>query len=146
MLHKLVEFNVPTEDLLNIYVLYIRSVLEQSCQVWHSSLTAENITDLERVQKNSLKIILGRKYISYENALKITGIQSLFERREGLCLKFAKACLKNSQVKDIFPVNAPNTDMTTRNREKYTVTFARSERLRTSAVPHMQRLLNGSSN
>ena len=39
MLHKLVEFNVPVEDLITIYILYIRSVLEQSCQVWHSSLT-----------------------------------------------------------------------------------------------------------
>ena len=30
MLPKLVEFNVPVEDLLTIYILYIRSVLEQS--------------------------------------------------------------------------------------------------------------------
>ena len=51
MLHKLVEFNVPVEDLLTIYILYIRSVLEQSCQMWHSSLTFENLTDIERVQK-----------------------------------------------------------------------------------------------
>ena len=39
MLHKLVEFHVPTEDLVNIFILYIRSILEQSCQVWHSNLT-----------------------------------------------------------------------------------------------------------
>ena len=52
MLHKLVDFNVPVEDLITIYILYIRSVLEQSCQVWHSRLTFENLTDLERVQKN----------------------------------------------------------------------------------------------
>ena len=58
MLHKLVEFNVPVEDLITIYILYIRSDLEQSCQVWHSSLTFENRTDIERVQKNALKIIL----------------------------------------------------------------------------------------
>ena len=42
LLHKLVTFGVPKEDLVNIYILYIRSILEQSCQVWHSSLTLEN--------------------------------------------------------------------------------------------------------
>ena len=51
LLHKLLEFSVPTEDLITIYVLYIRSILEQSCQVWHSSLTLENTTDLERIKK-----------------------------------------------------------------------------------------------
>ena len=51
LLHKLVEFSIPHEDLVTIYVLYIRSILEQLCQVWHSGLTLENLTDLERVQK-----------------------------------------------------------------------------------------------
>ena len=62
ILHKLVEFGIPIEDLVTIYVLYIRSILEQSCQVWHSSLSLENLQDLERVQKNALKIILQDEY------------------------------------------------------------------------------------
>ena len=94
LLHKLVQFNVPLEDLLNIYVLYVRSILEQSCQVWHSSLTLENFQDLERVQKNALRIILQEDYISYSHALNMTGLSTLFVRRELLCLRFAKSCLK----------------------------------------------------
>ena len=39
ILRKLKAFQVPTDDLINIYVLYIRSRLEQSAVVWHSSLT-----------------------------------------------------------------------------------------------------------
>ena len=39
ILHKLCQFDVPVEDLINIYILYIRSVLEQSATVWHSSIT-----------------------------------------------------------------------------------------------------------
>ena len=31
LLHKLVDFGVPQDDLTNIYVLYIRSILEHSC-------------------------------------------------------------------------------------------------------------------
>ena len=81
ILHKLVEFDVPVEDLVTIYVLYIRSILEQSCHVWHSSLTLEITTDLERVQKNSLKIILQQEYSTYEKALEHLNIDSLYNRR-----------------------------------------------------------------
>ena len=62
MLHKLVEFNVHVDDLLTIFILYNRSVLEQLCQVWHSNLTFENLTDIEKVQKNALHIILNEDY------------------------------------------------------------------------------------
>ena len=72
LLHKLVDFGVPEDDLVNIYILYVRSILEQSCQVWHSSLTLQNFQDLECVQKNALKIILQEDYLSYSNALTIT--------------------------------------------------------------------------
>ena len=30
LLHKMVDFGVPTDDLVNIYILYVRSILEQS--------------------------------------------------------------------------------------------------------------------
>ena len=58
LLQKLVDLSIDQEDLVHIYILYIRSILEQSSQVWHSALTLENFHDLERVQKNALRIIL----------------------------------------------------------------------------------------
>ena len=142
MLHKLVEFNIPRQDLITIYILYIRSVLEQSCQVWHSSLSFENLTDLERVKKNALKIILKGDYVSYEHALETVDLECLVERRDKLCLKFAKACLKNENVKNMFPLNDIPYHVDTREREAYKVTMARTERLNKSSVPYMQRLLN----
>ena len=51
LLRKVAEFTNSIEDKRDIYMLYIRSILEQSCVVWHSSLTEENVLDLERVQK-----------------------------------------------------------------------------------------------
>ena len=144
LLHKLVSFSVPRDDLLNIYILYIRSILEQSCQVWHSSLTLDNFNNLERVQKNALKIILQDEYVSYSHALTISGLSPLFERRSNLCLRFAKSCVRNNQTKDMFPLNpVVNTySLETRFREKYQVTHARTERLKNSSIPYMQRLLN----
>ena len=55
--------------MLVVYFLYIRSILEQSCVIWHSTLTEEDRMSLERVQKNALRNILKEKYETYENAL-----------------------------------------------------------------------------
>ena len=145
ILHKLVEFSVPVDDLITIYIMYIRSILEQSCQVWHSSLTFDNLTDLERVQKNALRIILKEDYISYKNALEQVSLESLVERRENLCLRFAKKCLKTEEVANMFPLNDASCIMDTRKRETYKVTMAHTERLKKSAIPYMQRLLNANA-
>ena len=51
LLRKVAKFTTSKEDKKDIYILYIRSILEQSCVVWHSSLIKENHEDLERVQK-----------------------------------------------------------------------------------------------
>ena len=107
----------------------------------HSSLIFDNLTDIERVQKNALKIILKEDYISYEHALTKVGLECLVERREKLCLKFARACLKNANVKDMFPLN-DGVHLDIRQRDKFKVAFARTGRLKDSSIPHMQRLLN----
>ena len=144
LLHKLVKFGVPQEDLKVIYILYIRSHLEQSCQVWHSSLTLENVTDLERVQKNALRIILQEEYLTYSHALEVLSLESLYDRREKLCLLFARKCLKskNHQVNSMFPINDIQTNMKTRASEMFHVNMAKTERYKNSSIPYMLRLLN----
>ena len=69
-------------------------------------------------------------------------MESLEDRREILCLKFAKKCLKNPKTKNIFPENERIHHMQTRNPEKYVVQHANTERLKKSAVIYMQNLLN----
>ena len=61
-LHRAKKFTNNIADLKKIYMLQVRSKLEQSAPVWHSSLTKKNTRDLERVQKCALRIILGEKY------------------------------------------------------------------------------------
>jgi hypothetical protein len=41
LLRKVASFGTNMEEKRNIYILLIRSILEQSCVVWHSSLTEE---------------------------------------------------------------------------------------------------------
>ena len=146
LLHEMSNFGAPLNDMKDIYVLFIRSILEQSSTIWHSSLTQENIDDLERVQKSALKIILNEKYKTYRNALNIMELDSVSDRREQLCLEFAKKCVKHPNLKHMFPVNSKDHQMITRLNEKYTVNFANTARLQNSAILYMQRLLNQHEN
>ena len=90
IVHKAAKFTNNFQDLLVIYKTFVRSKLEQSATVWHSSLSQGNVIDLERVQKSAVKIILKEHYSDYESALLKLDLQSLYERREILCYKFVK--------------------------------------------------------
>ena len=58
ILRRLSAFSPPVKDLKEVYILFVRSILEQSAVVWHGSLTVDNRRDLERVQKTAARIIL----------------------------------------------------------------------------------------
>ena len=142
LLRKLDGFGAPKEDMKLVYILFIRSLLEQSAVVWHSSLNQENINDLERVQKSALKIILKQNYKNYNHALTILELDTLYDRREQLCLNFALKCLKHPRFKDMFPINEKQHEMKTRTMEKFEVKFALTKRLQNSPITYMQKLLN----
>ena len=95
MITKLKYAGVGKEDLLNIYTLYIRSLLEYCSVVWHSTITAEQNNKLESVQKLCLKIIFGPAYEGYESALQCCGLDSLRYRREQKCLQFGLKTLQH---------------------------------------------------
>ena len=59
-----------------------------------------------------------------------------------LCLKFAKNCLKNEKVKNMFPINKQNYRIETRKRNKFKIFKSKTERYDKSAVPYMRRILN----
>ena len=103
LLHRASKFTSNIQDLKQIYMLQIRSKLDQSAVVWHSSLTQRNRADLERIQKSAVKCIVGQSYVTYEDALVKLGLQSLEKRREAMCFKFAKQCLKIEKMKGLFP-------------------------------------------
>jgi hypothetical protein len=73
-LHKTSKFTCTKSDLKKIYILQIRSKLEQSAVVWHSSLTQKCKNRLERVQKSALRLILGDQYSSYKNVLEVLNL------------------------------------------------------------------------
>ena len=142
MLTKLRYIGVIIEDLIEIYVLFIRSITEYCSVAFHSSLTVKQANDIERIQKTSLKVILGELYINYQAALEMWGLQPLYERREERCLDFALKCCKHPKNSRIFPLNPRREGGVLRAEEKFMVNFARTEAYRKSTIPYCQRLLN----
>ena len=142
LLRSVATFSTNKEDLKIIYTLFIRSMLELNSNVWHSALTQENTQDLERVQKTAFKIILREKYVSYENAQAVLKLKALSERRNDLALAFAQKCSANPKTEKMFPLKIKRLNNITRNIEKYQTTKAKTERLKMSSIPHMQKLLN----
>ena len=60
-------------ELVDSFVRQARSVLEYCALVWHAGVTQINIS----VQKTACSIILGKKYTSYQAALKYLGLDKL---------------------------------------------------------------------
>ena len=141
ILRQLKNFTKSKSDMLQIYKVYIRSVVEQSCTVWSSSLAKHNIRELERVQKVATRIILGNNY-SYEERLTELNISTLKDRRNELSLRFANKCLKQEKTKHIFKRNSKMHKMKLRRKDTFKLQNAKTERLRKSSVLHMTRQLN----
>ena len=125
MLTKLKYVGVNTNDLINIYILFIRSCTEYCSVAFHSRLTTEQVADIERIQKTCLKVILG-------------------DRREKRCLDFSLKCIEHPRNSRLFPLNPYylNPAHKGRNREKFCVNFAKTETYKKSTIPYCQRLLN----
>ena len=70
-LRRLKNLRATQEDLLDVYLKKVRSVLELGVPACHCSLTQAETRDIEWVQKSTLHIVLGNEYISYRHALDV---------------------------------------------------------------------------
>ena len=142
MITKLKYVGVSIEDLLDIYVLFIRSVTEYCAVAFHSSLTQQQSDKIEKIQKTCLKVILGDLYADYPTALEMCGLETLFDRRQRRCLDFAVKCVKHPRNRRLFPLNVNQDNHDIRRPEVFAVNFARTSNYKDSAIPFCQRLLN----
>ena len=102
LITKLKYVGVNRNDLIDIYILFIRSVTEYCAVVFHSSLTQKESEKIERIQKTCLKIILGDEYLDYSNALYLCGLQTLKERREKDAWTSQKNAFHITETKQFF--------------------------------------------
>ena len=136
-LRRLKTLGASLETLVDIYKLFCRSILEFGAPVWSGALTKQNQQNIERVQRNALRIIFGASFTSYEDCLEKISVDTLQQRRGKLCLNFAENCLKNEKFRHWFP-----TGVGTRSGTHYFDTEAKTGRFKNSAIPYLTRLLN----
>ena len=137
MINKLKYAGISEVELVTIYKLFIRSVCEYSSAIFHSSLTQELSDKIEAIQRTTLKIILGDKYIDYQTSLEYFSLVTLQERRQTHMEKFAIKCTEEKFNYTMFPKNN-----SVRNKEEYQVNFARTSQYMKSTIPQCQRFLN----
>ena len=142
MLTRLKYVGVKIEDLIDVYVLYIRSVTEYCSTVFHSRLTDADSNKLERIQKTCLKVILGDMYIDYSSSLEMTGLDTLQNRRLKRCLNFSLKSVKHPRNSRLFPIADTNPSYKIRKKEHFKVNFAHTSTYKDSTIPFCQRLLN----
>ena len=131
------------EQLRQIYLTRVRSTLEFGAPIFHSGLTTEQSTKVEKVQKKALVIILGSRYRNYETALQALKLERLDARRLNLCYNFAVKCTKSPKHYSMFPTN-PNYRQNMRSPKPFLERSCQTSRHFNSAIPFLTRLLNTS--
>ena len=140
ILRRLKKLGASQNDLLDVYMKQIRNLAEYAVPVWNSSLTGEEISNLERIQKTALHIILGHDYKSYNSALKIFGLDKLADRRKKICLNFAKRAQKHPKFSKWFKPSLQKESR--RQQPKFCPPVYRTERFKKSPLCYLTNLLN----
>ena len=141
LLRNLNKLGGSEEQLLKVYIEQIRSVLEMACPVWHPGLTEIETRNIERLQKTAFAIIRGQDHTNYRDALEHFNLNSLKQRREDLCLNFAKKALKSEKFKNWFCRNEQNVE-TRRAKMHLKEVYTRTRRYEKSPLPNLTKLLN----
>ena len=141
MIRRLKGMGANEEELIDIYIKQVRSVLELAVPAWHGAITQVERNEIERVQKAAHHIILGDKYLSYRSALRHTGLQTLESRRDKLCLKFARKAEKHPKHKQWFKLSKKAAN-TRQKQPKYCTVLANKGRYRRSPISYLTSLLN----
>ena len=140
ILTRLKVLDVPVEFLVDVYKKEVRSVVEIAVPSWHSGLTVKQGEDIERVQKVAMSVILGQRMPSVE-AKALLGIESLHDRREVLCKRFARKTLQ-SRHSDIFDKNIGSKVYQPRFKQPFYENKCNTKRYYDSPINYLTRLLN----
>ena len=104
--------------------------------VYHPLLTDEQDQLLERLQRQSLKVIFGTG-LTYTEMRGRADITTLRQRRVDLSDKFATKCLKNDRFKHWFRENQKQRRTSRGAGEKYEEEFARCLRYYNLSLIHI---------
>ena len=113
--------------------------LEYACIAWHSSLTKHLKDMLESQQVRAMHIIFNN--IPYHEALELSNISSLHDRREQLCSQFFETLKQETScLHHILPAVRDSEILAKlRSAHQYTIPRARTERFKNSFLQYALR-------
>ena len=140
-LRHLKRSGMSEDDMMKMFKMVIRPVIDFASMTYHSMLTKEQVMRLERLQMRALKIIFGAEN-SYNTIIAAQDIPRLAERRDQMFTKFALKCSTNPRFREKwFPLN-PQSSKGLRAQNKYVEFPARTERMLKSPLYQMRKRLN----
>ena len=139
-IRHLKKIGIKNDQLVRIYSAMILPVIEYTAPIYHHMLSDELRDDFERLQRQIFKIIYGFD-TPYRQALEMSGMASLEDRRKELALSFALNAEKNPKYAHWFPLH-PRYTHNIREQAKYREDFALRDRMKNSPVFSMRRILN----
>lgn len=131
---------IPQEDLVKLYKVLVRPVLDYCSSVYHTLPTAQQSESLEWLQRNTLKSIYGFEK-SYNELLETSGIERLCDRRSRMFDKFILQSAENQRFTDWFP-RQESTGYDLRKESFFKEKFASMDRLRNCPLYAARRRLN----
>ena len=138
-LRRLKALGASEQTLIDMFKSFVRSALEMALPLWAGALTQADINSIERVQKVAVKMIQGDQYFDYGQSLEDLNLKSLDTRRDEICLKFAKKCVKGDKFKHWFP---KKVKISPRTEETFIRPPWNTKRYLTSSIPHLINILN----
>jgi hypothetical protein len=131
---------VELRDLTKCYCTFIRPLVEYAVPVWHSGLTVHQSDQLERVQKQTLHILLPDS--SYREALLLTGLHTLEQRRIQLCRNFATGLLGSEFSCWLPPRRRECHKRNLRSNNKLSTLPCRTKRFSNSPIVFLAKLIH----
>ena len=111
LLRRMKLLKLDNDLILDYYLKEIRPLAEQGVIVWNSGLTKAQVSDIEKIQKVALLIILGEDYSKYPVACQSFDISTLTTRRAQLCENFALKLYLGPRREQFFTTLQPNVDI-----------------------------------
>ena len=141
IIRRLKELGCPRDELLDVLKQQILSVVEQAVPYWAPMITKHESCLLERILKTALHIILQDEYKTFHQALKLTCLKSLSNRRKDIFFKFCKNSEKSEVFKKWF--SKPEKARLTRSTlPEYKPVTCRTTRYKRSKIPAMTKALS----
>ena len=140
-IRRMKNLGLDTFTLVDYYIKEVRVHLELAVPVWHSGLTLKLSSDIERVQRVAVSIMVDNT--PYDQACTILGLKPIYIRRHELCERFAvQTASYKSRHNDLFQLEKNGTHYTRSDNSRFREHICNKSRFFKSPLPFLTRTLN----